>query len=100
MCSLHYLSDVFINLLKNAYKHGGANVKIKIWTKGSYLYFKDYGRGIPKESLPHIFDRFYTQNKTGTGIGLAFCKMVMEDLGGHIECKSKYGEYTKFFEVS
>ena len=64
--------------LENAHKHGGQDVKIKIWTKGSRLYFKDYGTGIPKENLPYIFDRFYTGSKTGTGIGLAFCKMVME----------------------
>jgi signal transduction histidine kinase len=96
MCSLYYLTHVILNLLKNAYKHGGENIKIKIWTKGSCLYFKDYGKGIPKENLPYIFDRFYTGNKTGTGIGLAFCKMVMEDLGGHIGCESKYGKYTKF----
>ena len=96
MCSLHYITNVILNLLKNAHKHGGENVKIRIWTQGSCLYFKDYGIGVPKENLPYIFDRFYTGNKTGTGIGLAFCKMVMEDLGGYIECKSKLGKYTKF----
>ena len=96
MCSSYYLTNVILNLLKNAHKHGGKDVKIKIWTKKSKLYFKDYGSGIPKENLPYIFDRFYTKNKTGTGIGLAFCKMVMEDLGGRIECESKYGKYTKF----
>jgi signal transduction histidine kinase len=95
-CSLHYLTHVLLNLLKNAYKHGGQDVKIKIWTRRACLYFKDYGRGIPKANLPCIFDRFYTGNKTGAGIGLAFCKMVMEDLGGNIECKSKYGKYTEF----
>jgi signal transduction histidine kinase/Na+/proline symporter len=99
MCSLHYLTHVLLNLLKNAHKHGGEDVKIRIWTKGSTLYFKDYGSGIPKENLPYIFDRFYTKNKTGTGIGLAFCKMVMEDLGGYIECESKYSKYTKFILV-
>jgi signal transduction histidine kinase len=95
-CSLHYLTHVLLNLLKNAYKHGGKDVKIKIWTRRGCLYFKDYGNGIPKANLPYIFDRFYTGSKTGTGIGLAFCKMVMEDLGGYIECKSKYGKYTEF----
>lgn len=96
MCSLSYLTHMLLNLLKNAHKHGGSGARIKIWTKESRLYFKDYGRGIPAENLPYIFDRFYTRNKTGTGIGLAFCKMVMEDLGGYIECESRYGKYTKF----
>lgn len=96
LCSLEYLAQVFVNLLKNAYKHGGRDVKIKIWTEGSKLYFKDNGKGIPKEDLPYIFDRYYTKSKTGTGIGLAFCKMVMEDLGGDIECESELGKHTTF----
>ena len=57
---------------------------------------KDYGRGIAKENLPHIFDRFYTKSRSGTGIGLAFCKTLMEELGGTIECKSSLGKYTRF----
>lgn len=96
LCSFDYLTQVLFNLLKNAYKHGGADVKIEIWTQGSKLYFKDNGKGIPKKDLPYIFDRFYTKSKTGIGIGLAFCKMVIEDLGGHIECISELGEHTTF----
>ncbi|AIF81932.1 putative periplasmic sensor histidine kinase [endosymbiont of Acanthamoeba sp. UWC8] len=94
--SLHYLKHVLFNLLSNSYKYGGRNIEIDIWTKGNQLYFRDKGKGIAEEDLPYIFDRFYSKNKTGTGIGLAFCKMVMEDIGGNINCKSKLGEYTEF----
>ena len=87
---------MLFNLLNNAYKYNGENVKIKIWTQGHKLHFKDYGNGIEEEDLPHIFKRFYTKNETGTGIGLPFCLMVMEDLGGTIECYSQTGEFTEF----
>lgn len=103
LCLLDYLMQVLFNLLKNAYKHGGQDVKIEILAEGTKLFFKDNGRGISKEDLPYIFDRYYTKSKTGAGIGLAFCKMVLEDLGGSIECKSELGKHTKFilsFSVS
>lgn len=95
-CSLHYFKHMIFNLLKNAYKYNGHNVKIKVWNQGRNLHFKDYGNGIDGDDLPHIFKRFYTKDETGTGIGLAFCRMVMEDLGGSIKCISEAGKYTEF----
>ena len=95
-CSIHYFKHMLFNLLNNAYKYNGQNVKIKIWTRGRKLHFKDYGNGIDEEDLPHIFKRFYTKTETGTGIGLPFCQMVMEDLGGTIECHSQTGKFTEF----
>jgi signal transduction histidine kinase len=91
-----YMKHVLLNLLSNAYKYGGRNIEIKITAKGNKLYFRDNGRGIPKESLHLIFEKFYTSSVSGTGIGLPFCKMVMEDMGGDIECKSELGKYTHF----
>jgi signal transduction histidine kinase len=95
-CSLYYFKHMLFNLLKNAYKYNGNDVKIKIWTQGRKLHFKDFGKGIDEDDLPHIFKRFYTKSESGTGIGLAFCRMVMEDLGGTIECKSKPSKYSEF----
>ncbi|MCZ6643270.1 MAG: HAMP domain-containing sensor histidine kinase, partial [Gammaproteobacteria bacterium] len=56
------------------------------------------GPGIPRSRQKEIFDRFYTTTDEGlgTGIGLSFCKMVMESLGGRITCDSVEGEYTTF----
>ncbi len=78
------LASVFNNLISNAIKFtpNGGNVHCKIDFQEDKLYFSvsDTGAGIPKESLPHIFDRFYqvaTEEKPiyeGSGIGLAIVK--------------------------
>jgi len=61
------------------------------------LEVRDTGPGIEAESLPKIFDSFYTVGKLGgTGLGLPYCKRSMEALGGSIRCESVLGEYTAF----
>ncbi|HVV69648.1 MAG TPA: ATP-binding protein [Gammaproteobacteria bacterium] len=46
--------------------------------------------------MSRLFEKFYTTTTNGTGLGLPFCKMVMEMFQGHISCTSKYGEFTQF----
>lgn len=93
---------VLFNLLKNALyyiaaKPGENSITIRLETGSpNKLYFKDTGAGIAKDVLPHIFDRFFSRTRYGTGIGLAFCKMVVETFGGRIYCHSVIGEYTEF----
>ncbi|WP_039457875.1 sodium:solute symporter family transporter [Candidatus Jidaibacter acanthamoebae] len=94
--SMYFMKQMLFNLLNNSYKYGGKNVKINIRVENNKLYFRDDGKGIAEEDMPYIFDKFYTKSKSGTGIGLAFCKMVMQDMGGYIECKSRLGKYTEF----
>ena len=98
---------VLFNLLKNALRsiskaHKG---EIKIWLargkKANELHFLDTGTGIPANVLPRVFQRFYSWSldrdvEQGTGVGLAFCKTVIEGFGGHIYCNSTLGEYTEF----
>lgn len=96
------LKHVLFNLIKNAlyYVKAANKGEIMIWTKRgekvNYLYFKDTGKGIAAADLPFIFDRFYSRTKHGTGIGLYFCKSVMNGLGGNIYCKSQEGEFVEF----
>lgn len=96
------VKHIIFNLLKNAIYHVRAANKgeITLWTEcanfGNILYFKDTGTGISARVISRIFDRFYTQSKHGTGIGLAFCKLAMESFGGNITCHSLEGEYTFF----
>ena len=54
------------------------------------------GRQNTKENLSRIFDNHFTTNKKGLGLGLPFCKRMMEAMGGKIECESEEGSYTKF----
>ena len=96
------MKHVLFNLLKNAlyYVKAARKGEISIWVestpKGNYLYFKDTGKGVAASVVPHIFDRFYAHTRHGTGIGLAFCKTVIESFGGTIVCDSIEGEYTTF----
>ena len=79
---------VLFNLLKNSLYY---KAKINIWldTDKKCLYFKDNGVGIPANKLDSIFDNFFTSNKKGgTGLGLPFCKRVMQAFGGDITCNS------------
>ena len=63
----------------------------------SVFCFRDTGLGIAEEDLPHIFERFFSKDTHhGSGIGLSFCKTVVEAHGGSIECQTKRGEYTLF----
>jgi Na+/proline symporter/signal transduction histidine kinase len=91
-----FLKHVIMNLLKNAYRYAGSNAQISITTKGNRLHFKDTGVGIKPENLNKIFDLFYTSSELGAGVGLAFCKMVMESINGEIECTSTIGKGTEF----
>ena len=94
-----YVKYVIFNILKNAEKHGltreGARLSIYT-TNNRELIFEDTGYGIAKEDLAVIFERFYSKNRKGTGLGLAFCKMVMDNLGGNIKCESEISQYTRF----
>jgi PAS domain S-box-containing protein len=105
-----YLGDaaltnhIIFNLLKNALNvigeenKGEINISFKQAADCNQLIFMDTAKGIPQKLLPHIFDAFVTKSKAGkgTGLGLAFCKMVMQSYGGDIICESKEGKYTKF----
>lgn len=93
---------ILFNLLKNALYYIAKAKKGKIYIhleKGqneNMLCFKDTGKGIAKEVLPSIFNRFYSKTEGGVGIGLSFCKMAMEWMGGDITCQSIEDEYTEF----
>lgn len=93
---------VLFNLLKNALhfiakaRKGGIRIWLDYSDRGFSLYFKDTGKGIAPDILPRVFERFYSSTTVGTGIGLSFCRLVIENFGGRMRCDSQYGEYTEF----
>jgi two-component system phosphate regulon sensor histidine kinase PhoR len=94
------------NLLENAVKYakGPARIVIRLEPTESCcrIRIRDEGMGIPEKDLPHLFDRFYTVDKThsrrlgGAGLGLSIVKKIVENHRGSILVNSKYQEWTEF----
>ncbi|MCB0317553.1 MAG: PAS domain-containing protein [Bdellovibrionales bacterium] len=101
------LTQLFQNLISNAIKYipNGVTPKIEInaQTKGRFVEFsiKDNGIGIKKEyqqKIFKIFKRLHSRSEySGTGIGLAVCKKIIERHGGSIWLESEPGQGTCFF---
>jgi len=96
---------VLFNLMKNGlyyvHKAGKGDLRVTLVTsrnRQDKIIVQDTGTGIPPQNIRRIFERFFTTTEAGhgSGIGLSFCKMVMEGLGGSITCQSKFGIYTRF----
>jgi signal transduction histidine kinase len=79
---------LIFNIFKNSYNYSGENCKINMWTQQRKIFIQDNGPGIDKKALPHIFDKFYSTDITGTGLGLSFCKQTMALFGGTIHCQT------------
>ena len=93
-----FIKHVVINLIKNACKYAlpkeGSTLQITIHE--NKIIFHDTGFGINADKIDKIFDQFYSSDRAGTGLGLAFCKMVMESIDGEIDCVSEEGKFTTF----
>lgn len=92
------VTQVLTNLLGNAMKFtpAGGRVALHVEPGGEALVFvvTDDGAGIPPESLPHIFDRFWQRDsdtRRGLGLGLYICKAIAEAHGGGISVQSEPG---------
>ena len=95
------LEKVFVNLLSNAFKFTpeGGSVRIELTEEEDRVFIRviDTGSGIQPGNLPHLFDRFYTEDRSmGTGIGLQLVKEYIHMHGGEIHVKSEPGQRTTF----
>ena len=100
--------QLFQNLVGNAIKfkqidkNPTIHIGIKsVSNKGFIIQIKDNGIGMEEQGIEKIFnlfERLHTRDAyEGTGIGLATCKKVMENLGGNIKVDSVYGEGSTFY---
>lgn len=95
------LEKVLVNLLSNAFKFTpeGGSVRIELTEEEDRVFIRviDTGSGIQPGNLPHLFDRFYTEDRSmGTGIGLQLVKEYIHMHGGEIHVKSEPGQRTSF----
>ena len=97
------LVHVLYNVLKNALHAIGSTwrgtVDIELLADGeaNTIVIMDNGAGIPGDVLPHVFDPYYTTRDAagGMGLGLAFCRRIMQAFDGEIICESEWGVYTR-----
>lgn len=99
------LVRVLINIIGNATKYtpSGGFITLKADFDEHYVKvaISDTGSGIPQEKLPFIFEPFYRargkdDRSRGSGLGLTFCKRIMEAHNGRITVESKEGSGTTF----
>jgi two-component system phosphate regulon sensor histidine kinase PhoR len=100
------LEQLILNLLDNAVKYNRLGGRVRLTVSYAeevvVLAVEDTGIGIPPESLPRVFERFYRVDKGrardegGTGLGLALVKHAAKLHGGHIELDSKLGVGSTF----
>ncbi len=100
------IERVMQNLVSNAVKYSFENSTISIrfrkWGKGLRIRIKDNGIGISKESIPLVFDQFYTEDKSRSsgnsqGVGLYVVKEIITSHGGQVSVKSKKDKGSRFY---
>ncbi len=95
------LRRVYINLIKNAIQAmpDGGTLRIATRRKGTEVVsiVEDTGVGIPEELQERIFEPHFSTRTSGTGIGLAITRQIIEAMGGRIQLSSEVGKGTSFY---
>lgn len=100
------LRQMFLNLITNAVKYtpegGRVDIILELHGEHAVVTISDTGIGIPKDHLPHIFDRFYRIDEArnreagGAGLGLAIVKWIVDAHAGEINVVSTVGAGSAF----
>lgn len=100
------INQILLNLIANSINYTGEGGKIDISIElteyNVYISISDTGIGIPQESVPRVFERFYrvdkarSRNSGGTGLGLAIVKHLVDSHQGDIKVNSIEGEGSTF----
>lgn len=95
ICDYKWQIEALTNILKNSIEHSYENNKVLIESSENNAYvkiiIKDFGTGIAKEDINHIFERFYKGKDSeydSIGIGLALSKSIIEKQNGKISVSS------------
>ena len=102
------LKRVINNIIGNSVKYmdkkrGIINFRIQDHYDCVQIEIEDNGKGVAKNEISYIFDRFYrtdasrNSSQGGTGLGLSICRKIIEDHGGRIWASSKEGVGTSIF---
>ena len=109
-CTILILEDdlyqIAFNLVENGIKYNkpGGTLHVAVFREGdnAILQVTDTGVGVPEESIPHLFERFYRVDKArarksgGAGLGLSIVRNMVERNGGSIAVSSTLGEGSCF----
>jgi two-component system phosphate regulon sensor histidine kinase PhoR len=98
------IRQTIINLVDNAVKFNRPGGSVRVATGRApdsvLVSVSDNGTGIPREDLPHVFERFYKADKArtggGSGLGLAIAKHTIQAHGGDIQVQSEEGQGSTF----
>ena len=101
------LAQVMSNLLSNAAKYSPEHTSVEIYSEVTNkilrVSVKDYGKGVPEEFQPQLFEKFTqsssgdTRQVGGTGLGLNISQMIVEKLGGKIGFDTIIDKQTIFY---
>jgi signal transduction histidine kinase len=101
-----WIERIVLNLIDNAIKFTGAggNVDVRVLQNGNHrtLEVQDSGMGIPPESVPHIFERFYRADPSrsnradGAGLGLSLVKWAVDQHHGSVNVETNPGKGSTF----
>jgi len=82
-----------MNFLHNALLHNGPDVTVHVSVDENIITISDNGKGIAAADLEHIFERYYrgtnTEQTTGTGLGTAIARDIIEAHGGTVSITSE-----------
>ena len=92
ICDPYRLEVVLSNMIKNACQavdgKDEISIRIKDLENDIVIEIEDSGPGIPENVLPNIFEPLFTTRQTGTGLGLASCKSIIDRHGGNISVRN------------
>jgi len=101
------LQQVIVNLLKNSIEAFGTTlttdplIKVELSkdSKGTSIYISDNGPGIPEENKENIFEQYFTSKQGNTGMGLAICRTIIQEINGDIQLVDPPANMSTCFKV-